>query len=214
MKDQMIIIGCDEKYVLDIKNLLESRLDAEVTAKIHPYDLVKKFSEDSISSKDKSISNLRKFKNLIETTKTAYLIMSVDGVIKEVNDIFLEIINYKDSQKLVGVNISDLASKNNSTIIKNSMSLLNNGIAIEDLEICLDNPKFCKNGIWIRMNANIMENGEKNILCLIKDITNKKIEEFSEYIHGQKQKDRVRQSVSIIRNKIQSMQLQAEEVHD
>jgi len=214
MKDQMIIIGCDEKYALDIKNLIESRLDVEVVAKIHPYDFVKKFSENNISLKDKSINNLRKFKNLIETTKTAYIIMTVDGVIKEVNDIFLEIIGCKDSQNLIGVNICDLASKSNATIIKKSISLLNSGIAIEDLEICLDNQKICKNVIWIRMNANIMENGDKNILCLVKNITAKKTEEFSEYIHGQKRKDRVRQSVSVIRNKIQSMQLQTEEAHD
>lgn len=214
MKDQMIIIGCDEKYILDIKNLLESKLNVEVTTKIHPYDFVKKFSDNGIDSKDKSISNLRKFKNLIETVRAAYLILTVDGVIKEANDIFLEIIGCKDSQKIIGVNICDLASKNNTAIIQKSISLLNSGIAIEDLEICLDNQKYCKNSVWIRINANIMENGEKNILCLIKDITSKKLEEFSDYINGQKRKDRVKQNISHIRNKIQSMQLQTEEIHD
>ena len=170
----------------------------------HCQSTIRDMSDEKMA-KDKTIKNLKRFKDLIEITKTAYLMMSVDGVIKETNSVFLEMVMCENGKSVIGHNISDLVSKDSVSKIKKGLSLLDKGIAIEDLELCLDN-FFCKNKImWIRFNANIMENGEKNVMCLMHDITSKKIKEFEKYISGQKQKDRVRQNISIFRNKIQGM---------
>ena len=226
MKDKILIIGCDDAYTSSIKSLLEAKLgDVEVVTKIYSYDTAKKISDGEETLKDKYIQNFKKFKDLIETTKTAYVIMSTDGVIKEVNKSFTEIVGCKNL-KLFNINICDLLSKEDTIKIQKSLALLDKGIPIEDLEICIgdaicsktptcihynDNIVCCKRGAWIRINANVMENGEKNVFCLIKDITTKKIEEFEKYIMGQKQKDRVRQNISRIRDKIQNMHVQNEQ---
>jgi len=152
--------------------------------------------------KDRSIKNLKRFKDLIETTKTAYIVTSIDGIIKEVNHTFLEINSCK-MDSVINKSIFEWVSDEDKEKLKRNLSLLEKGIAIEDLEICLTNKTDKKRGTWVRIDANVMENGEKSILCLIKDITTKKIEEMEKYINSQKQKDRVIQNISRIREKIQ-----------
>jgi hypothetical protein len=100
----------------------------------------------------------------------------------------------------------NLLSEEDMIKLRRNINLLAKGIAIEDLEICISH-KVCNHNkaTWIRMDANIMENGVMSILCLIKDITAKKTEELGRYINDQKQKDRVRQNISRIRDKILNM---------
>lgn len=157
--------------------------------------------------KDTLTANLQKFKALIETNKIAFLSMTMDGVIREANDVFAELIGCKDEKyfESSNTNITSLLTQEDSYKIKRSIALLEKGISIEDLEVCIDNKLFDKKGVWIRINGNIIDNGEKIILCLVKDITSKKMDEFKKYISDQKQKDRVRQNISRIRNKIQNM---------
>lgn len=155
----------------------------------------------SVTLKESILSNIKKFKDLMEITKTAYLVLSIDGQIKEANSIFLNMVGCKEKH-LTGINIFDLLSCDYSSKMKKHISLLEKGIAIEDLEVCIDNLLCEKRGIWISINANIIEDSEKNIIALIRDITSKKIEEFKKYIASQKQKDRVKQSISKIRDRI------------
>lgn len=159
---------------------------------------------ESKALKENSIQNLNKFKDLIETTKTAYLTLSEDGAIKSVNNVLVELLGCNESS-LIGVNIFNILSSDDSIKMHKGFDLLKNGKAIEDMEICMDNKLCTKRGIWLRINADVMENGERTVMCLIRDITAKKMEEFKKYIADQKQKDRVRQNISRIREKIQNM---------
>lgn len=149
-----------------------------------------------------TIKNLEIFKNLIETTKTAYLILDPNGRIKEFNKIFIDIIGNKDPNDLIEIKLSDLVPTSQKNKIEKDIARTSQNIPIEDLEICLDSPKISKNGTWIRINANMMENGERQILCLIQDVTNKKMEEFKYYINHQKHKDKIKQNISKIRDKV------------
>jgi len=164
--------------------------------------------------RERAQHNLVKFKDLIETTNSAFIVLSMDGHITEVNNIFTEILRCPKDD-LLNKSIFDLLSQADSVKTEKGIKLMDKGIPIEDLEVCINN-KLCGNrGVWLRINANIMENGEKNIMCLIQDITTKKTEEFKKYIAGQKQKDRVRQNISRIRTKIQDMkQLKPEKLRD
>ena len=74
---------------------------------------------------------------------------------------------------------------------------------IEDLELCLNTQNSTINR-WISLNANSLINGQKTIFCLVKDITDKKMEYFQKYIQEQKQKDRLKQNINNLREKLQS----------
>lgn len=186
------------KWVKDIT--IACYKDNKIT---HYQSIISDITEDK-KSKDGILKNLTTFKNLIETIKIAYLVLDADGNILEVNKVFTEMIG-NESTKIIGKNISELVSLENKSKIKKAIELLNKGIPIEDMEIDLDSHIFNKSGIWIRINANIMENGKKSIFCIIKDITDKKIEEFKKYINDQKHKDKLKQNITNIRNKIQNM---------
>jgi PAS domain S-box-containing protein len=153
-------------------------------------------------SHEKYIHNLEKFTNLISSTKSIYLILNEDNTIREASPNILELLDL-DPHSLEGQNILDIVVGEDIQKLKKSLEKLTNGTAIEDLELCLKtkNPNICK---WTTINANSMQNGCLTTFCLIKDITEKKMEYFKKYINEQKQKDRLLQAVEALEQKIKA----------
>jgi len=154
--------------------------------------------------KDKSSENLKKFKNLLETTKTAFVILNGYNEIYEANDVFYDLVKCEDRKLLLGKKFIELPIPEDRSKIKRAFERLENGMAIEDLEVCFK-IEDQKESIWVRINANIMENGERKTFCLVRDITSKKVEEFKKYIENQKQKDKLKQNINKIRENIQDI---------
>ena len=61
--------------------------------------------------------------------------------------------------------------------------------------------------IFATINANIIENGGIKILCLIRDISERKKNEKIKYIEEQKQKDKIRQNIMGLRNKLKKIKI-------
>ena len=64
--------------------------------------------------------------------------------------------------------------------------------------------KFGKT-LCVEINANILENGGKLIFCLIRDISERKTIDSKKYIEDQKQKDRIKQDIAELRQKIKKV---------
>lgn len=158
----------------------------------------------------KKISDtLEKWKMLMESTKTAYIIMDAEGKILEVNNQMAKIAGCENNNVLVGANLKDLVCPEDAANYDRAIKKINlTGENIEDLEVRLQGSEKlkCSVGVvWVEINAGLMENGNKKIFCLVRDITENKTKEIKKFIDNQKQKDKIIQSISKMRNNIKDM---------
>jgi len=156
----------------------------------------------------KIIKNAKKYKDLIDHTNTAYMIMDTKLHIIEANNILSDLMEIGD-EDIVGRSLREwISSKDISSFDDSFEVLLNNGTPINDLEWSLINDNdSCKN---ISISANIIENGGRLIFCLLRDLSCKKIEEERKYIEQQKKKDKLKQNIQEIRGKLRNIRIGTE----
>ena len=145
-------------------------------------------------------TNNEKYKSLIESTNTAYIILNKKLEIIEANIVFLQLIKSKNLYDCLGKSLSMWISPKYSEIYNKSFENLLNGKAIEDLELYLiseSNEIVC-----VSIYANIIENGETKIFCLVRNIATRKTIESKKYISEQKKKDKLKQNLLALREQI------------
>jgi len=150
-----------------------------------------------VNMKQKLIVNGEKYRNLIESTKTAYVILNMSGCITETNDSFDKII-LSTSSDLIGKNFRCLVFSKDVKLFDEAYEQLLKGELVSNMEIMLRNAH--RNPISVTLSANILENGNRQIVCLLRDISKKKTAESRKYIQEQKQKDRLKQNIVSIRS--------------
>ena len=159
---------------------------------------------DKISLSNKLQKNAQKYKTLIDKTNTAYIIMDTKLRIIETNEIFNDIMSVGSNYDIVGRNPrSWITTQDIEKFDEVFKCLLNEGIAINDLELNLLNDKGTL--ISVTISANIIENGGKRIFCLLRNISKRKVAEKAKYIEQQKTKDRLRQNIMEIRGKLRNI---------
>lgn len=139
-----------------------------------------------------------KYKNLIEFTNTGYMILDKNFKILEINENIEKILGF-NRDDIIGSNPRSFISSKYITDFDNSMDLLLSGTIINDLELSINSPNKTSH---ISLNASLMINGENRILCLVRDIANRKINEENRYIAKQKQKDEFLQNIKEIRESL------------
>jgi hypothetical protein len=81
--------------------------------------------------------------------------------------------------------------------------LISHNEPIRDLEINM--VINSKEKILVNLIANITNNGDSRIFCLVRDATQRKMERDRELINKQKKKDKLMQKVREIRNQLQKL---------
>jgi len=157
---------------------------------------------EHVKLREKLIGNSKKYRGLIEVTQTAYVILDTSFKITEVNNIFEQLMNCASGQ-MIGDNLRSFISSEDMKKFDNMAELLLDGKFINNLEMALITSD--KRQIVVTLSANMLENGDKKIICLLRDISNKKTEEAKKYIKQQQQKDKLRQDITLIRNAFQKM---------
>lgn len=158
-----------------------------------------------ISLHNKLLESSNKWRALIESTKTAYFILNAKGTIIDCNKTMTDMLGCENCD-LIGINPRTIICPSDIKKYDDAISKLFIGESIENLELCVGgNSSFETKVAWISINAGLIENGEKKIFCLVRDITESKIDEVKKYIDGQKQKDKLKQNISRIREKIIEM---------
>ena len=162
---------------------------------------------DVTDSKNKHMlsvhKNSEKYKQLIEATNTAYVILNSEGRILESNQIFKNLL-------CCGENCPCLLNQPiNSFINNNTLSDFNlafekvlNGETITSLEISMTKDTISK---WFNANISMIENGEKKVFCLMTDVTQRKIEEQKKMINKEKSNDTLRNHILGLRAKIKQI---------
>jgi len=150
-----------------------------------------------VNMKQELIANGEKYRNLIESTKTAYVILNMEGCITETNDSFNKII-LGTSSDLIGKNFRCLVFSKDVKFFDEAYERLLNGELISNMEIMLRNVH--RNPISVTLSANVLENGNRQIVCLLRDISKEKTAESRKYIQEQKKKDKLKQSIVSIRS--------------
>lgn len=160
----------------------------------------------------KLIDSINKWKSLIESTKTAYIIMNEKGNIIETNSQMLNLLGFENSNNLVGINPRTIICQSDIPKYDNAFKDLLEGRAVENMELCIcgNDSAPCRIS-WINVNAGLIENGEKKIFCLIRDISTAKLEEMKKFIEDQKQRDRLRQNISRVRDQISEISKRGDE---
>jgi len=159
---------------------------------------------DEILSQKMLEANSEKYKKMIESTNTAYMILDYNFKIIESNQIFADLMDCDDPKELIGKDPHNWITAEFQSSIGSALYSLKQGEIINNLELSMVNDKG--SNLWINMNASLIENGGKNIFCLVRDISKRKQSEIKKYIHSQKQKDKMRQSIVQMRSQIKQIQ--------
>jgi PAS domain S-box-containing protein len=157
---------------------------------------------EKVAMETKLKENTYKYKNLIESTGTAYMILDMNLDIMEFNATLSELLG-KDN--LAGKNPRSWVLNKDIETFDDAMKLLMNGNPVNDLEIRFIGNK--DNVICVTINANIIENGERKIFCLMRNVSYRKNEEERKYIENQKQKDRIKQNIMQMRNQLKKIRI-------
>jgi len=157
---------------------------------------------DKVLLTKKLAKNAKKYKNLIEQTNTAYMILNTKLHIIEANKNFSDLMEMKDYD-IIDRSPREWVQNRDIISFDNAFDKILQGHQIDDLELDLVNSnKLCKR---VSMSANLIENGGKLIFCLLRDMSKKKMEENRKYIEQQKKKDKLRQDINNIRDKLRNI---------
>lgn len=155
---------------------------------------------DIVNLRLKLVKNEEKYRNLIETTHTSYIIMDTNLVIKDVNIRFADLIKVDIEKIIYGNPRAWVVSKDIEKFDRLFSNLIINREIIHE-----ENISFIKGNsevIDTVINANVLENGGIKIVCLIRDITDKNKEINGKYIEVEKKKDRIKQQIQDIRERL------------
>ena len=139
-----------------------------------------------------------KYRNLIEFTNTAYVILDCKLKILEANDNYLSLIGCDNIDDILNQNPRSWVVEKDISKFDRAYKALLDGEPVNDLEIEILNER--NQVICTTMNANIIENGDKKIFCLVRNVSNRKTGEEMKYIKTQKQKDQIRQTIKGFRS--------------
>jgi PAS domain S-box-containing protein len=154
----------------------------------------------------KLTDSLTKLKTLIESTNTAYIILDERGIIEEANERMISLLGCKETSDLVGKSPRAIISKQDIAKYDSAIEKLLMGESVENLELNIHSSNFLKcSATWISMNAGLFENGKRKIFCLMRDITELKLQEVKRFILNQKKRDMLRQNILKIRDKLKEM---------
>lgn len=163
---------------------------------------------EQVRLEEKLINNNLKYKSLIESTNTAYIILNEQLEIMEANIIFLQLIRSNTLYDILGKCIALWISPKYTKIFEDAFKSLLKGNPINDLELHLLNEK--NDIVCVSLHANIIENGNTKVFCLVRNISARKVQESEKYIKEQKKKDKLKQNIlslrSQINNKIQKFE--------
>lgn len=156
-----------------------------------------------IKIEKKIVANGEKYRNLIESTQTAYAILNMSMQIIETNDIFNELLGI-DYENLKGRAFRHLVASQDIIVFDEAVEKLLKGSLINNVEIMLRSPK--KKLLAVCLSANVVENGENKIICLLRDASRKKKDDIKRYIEEQKKKDRLKQNITALRGVFKQIQ--------
>jgi PAS domain S-box-containing protein len=182
------------KWVNVVANIKYNLHNKPISVSGIMYDVTKE-----VKTQKKIIESTEKWKMLIESTKTAYLILNEKGNIIDANQLAFSLIG-SESNEILKQNFRLFISPESVSRYDNAIHLLLNGENIENLELGVKPNNFWKSKVsWIRLSAGLIENGEKKLFFLMQDITAIKIEESKKFINDQKQRDKLKQHILRIR---------------
>jgi two-component system sensor histidine kinase VicK len=121
---------------------------------------------------DKLDKSEQKYKDLIETTETGYVILDLNYTVIDANENYIKTFGFESLQDILGYNLRNCLNQSNTEIFDTSFDKVKDGCAINDIEIELTNNK--NDYIAIRMHASLIENGENRLFCLVRNISEKK----------------------------------------
>ena len=148
-----------------------------------------------------------KYRDLIDITKTAYVILDNNLLIQECNSIFTDMLECEENS-VIGDRIDKyLISADNiikEEIIFSVIQLFKlERKNIRNMRICLCTTDQKQKYIWVNMNAN--NYGENKVVCFMYDIRDIKIEEEKKHIISEKRKDKLKQNLNSIRKYLNNL---------
>ena len=148
--------------------------------------------------------NIQKYKDLLDSTNAAYLILNEEGEIKEISENFVSIFgkSYEDSC-LLGKCLRGLVSAESIYVFDSAWKRILKGKTVNAVEIALTKKDTFR---WVSLNASMLQNGCKKVFVLLTDITERKRKEFERLIHREKYRDKIRNNIKDIRNTIERME--------
>ena len=146
-----------------------------------------------------------KYRMLLDSTKTGYVILDDNLIVQECNDVASDII-CENAQIVVGekfINMlrsSDDATRKDLVFKLHSMTGSTSPQLLQNVELSFGDSHQYR---WAR--ANISTFGDNKIVILLNDISDVKVAESRKFIVAEKEKDKIRQGLMMLRQEIHSM---------
>jgi PAS domain S-box-containing protein len=145
--------------------------------------------------------NLQKYKSLLESTGTLYLITNGEGDIKDFSPKFHEFMAC-EPRLVEHRTFRSFVSAESMSVYDEAWGRLKQGQNVNCVELLL-----VKNSVpkWVSINASMMSNGESSVFIIITDITERKVKEFKSIIEREKSRDKLRNNIKGLRDKIRKI---------
>ena len=142
--------------------------------------------------------NINKYQQLLDYTSTIYAILNEEGEIIDYSSTFLKMFSC-NHECLDRKPIRAMVSTESIPVFDEAWSRICKGQTVNCAEISLTKGKIFK---WVSFNASMMKNGDVKVFLLMSDITDRKKREFEKLIEKEKHRDRLRDKIRDLRNKI------------
>ena len=134
---------------------------------------------------------------LLNFTNTAFLLLDKNKNILSTNNMLCNIIGCADSSTIISKSIYNIVDLEDHKKIEDSWSKMLNGVCVDGLEIKLK--KHDNNIAWVNVSGNSIMVTQNKILWILKDISDKKMDDHKKYIEKEKKKDMVKSSIKDLR---------------
>ena len=208
--------GFTRNYLLDLYNagimdhiyIPRDPLDIEMVTKkieliLRVYTYQKRLEEEKLIT----YHNMRTYTVLLDSMKIAYIMMSPDKTIFQFNSFFQKIINVEcEGHTIIGSKLENWIVYQDHEKFNEACEKMLNKESVDEIEIkMLKQQGESLTPIWVRLSGHLIDNEGKKMLCTFKDITTKKDIEYREWMEKQKKRDKLKQSIKLLREEMQEL---------
>lgn len=147
---------------------------------------------------------MKKYVSLLTSTHTCYLILDENCKITDANQEFAKLMDSPNiSSDIIGHDLSKWIVPEDYDKFQKAWKDMTFGNEVDDIQVRIIQPKDDNaKVIWVRIRGNCIMDESKKIVCIIKDISEKKTKEEIERIQDAKKRDAIRQNILSIQSRL------------
>ncbi len=146
-------------------------------------------------------NNVKKYRQLLDSTNVIYIILDEFGTIKEYSSLFIDLFE-GEIDGITQKSLRDFVTTESIGVYDKAFQAIKQGETVNGIDVALTNNSVRR---WVSINASMIKNGGEKIFILMTDISVRKNKELAKLIEKEKNRDRLRSNIKELRNQISKM---------